>query len=325
MDINDINKKKQGIIGVILFYIGLLLLLYFFGFRDTIPDTEEGVLISYGTVDAGSGTGQPVQAVQQPSPAETQPTPAVSKPTPAVVPEKAPETVKTQDFDDEAPEIKAGEEKPKVVEKPKPDVEEAKRKAEEEARIKKQKEQELIKQRELEEQRKKEAAELARRKKIQDELAKLDQERVSNQNTNSTSTVNNPFSGAGTDAAATGQGNTTFPGNQGSVNGDPNSNQPSGTGLGKSGNSFSLSGRKLSGKLPEPVYAIQEEGTVVIEIVVDASGRVVSATPKLKGSTTQNADLWKVAREAALKANFNADPNAPVKQVGTITYHFQLD
>ena len=113
--------------------------------------------------------------------------------------------------------------------------------------------------------------------------------------------------------------------NQGYVTGDPNPKNRSGSGLDRKDYGFQLAGRSLIGSLPKPSYDISEEGIVVVEITVDRTGRVVSAVPILRGTTTQNSRLWEAAKKAALKARFNADPNAPAHAKGTITYHFVLD
>ena len=96
-----------------------------------------------------------------------------------------------------------------------------------------------------------------------------------------------------------------------------------GTGIG-SGRSFSLAGRSAE-FLQKPEYNIKEEGVVVVEITVDRNGKVIDATPILKGTTTQNAYLWRVAKEAALKAKFNVDNKAATYQKGTIRYTFELN
>ena len=48
------------------------------------------------------------------------------------------------------------------------------------------------------------------------------------------------------------------------------------------------------------------------------------ANPGVKGSTNTHLCLLKPAREAALRTTWNADPNAPTKQKGTIIYKFSL-
>ncbi len=334
--VNTSGKKidRKAAIGTVLFYMVLLVLLYFFGFRSLIPDSEEGVLIAEGITLTGGGRNNPEPPKTTPSSTAATSVPVAASTPPAVAPTpvESQEDLKTQTFDDEAPVVVA-DEKPKV--KPKqtdPDAERKKaeeealrkkQKAEEEARLKKEKEAALERERQAEEKRKQEEAERKRKEQIQRELAQLDQDYASKaQSTSSSSNLFNPNEGT---SEASGKGTTSFPGKQGSPNGDPKSTSTEGTGLGKSGNSFSLEGRSLSGALPEPTYNIQEEGTVVVEIVVDRNGKVIGATPKLKGSTTQNPELWRVAKEAALKARFNSDAGAAEKQVGSITYHFRLD
>jgi hypothetical protein len=68
----------------------------------------------------------------------------------------------------------------------------------------------------------------------------------------------------------------------------------------------------------------QEEGKVVVEINVDRNGKVVQAVAGVKGSTTLNEYLLRVAREAALQSVFERNSNAPIVQKGTITYNFLL-
>ena len=120
------------------------------------------------------------------------------------------------------------------------------------------------------------------------------------------------------------EGITDGTGNQGTETGDPNSkNYGPGGGAGNSGVSYSLAGRKPQ-SLPKPEYTHQEEGKVVVEVKVDQDGKVVYANPGVKGSTTLNQYLLKVAKEAALNARFDKKPDAPAYQKGTITYHFIL-
>ena len=62
----------------------------------------------------------------------------------------------------------------------------------------------------------------------------------------------------------------------------------------------------------------------MVEVSVDRSGKVIQAVAGIKGSTTLDEYLLKVAKEAALEARFDAKPNAPLFQKGTITYNFIL-
>jgi TonB family protein len=86
-----------------------------------------------------------------------------------------------------------------------------------------------------------------------------------------------------------------------------------------------LSGRSVVGGFPLPAYNSQNHGKVVVEVTVNQDGKVTSATAIGKGSTVQDAKLWKAAEEAALKAKFNVKKDAPILQRGTITYVFSLN
>jgi TonB family protein len=73
-----------------------------------------------------------------------------------------------------------------------------------------------------------------------------------------------------------------------------------------------------------PAYNSQNQGSVVVEVTVNQDGKVTKATAIAKGSTVQDSKLWRAAEEAALKARFNVKKDAPISQIGTITYEFSL-
>lgn len=109
---------------------------------------------------------------------------------------------------------------------------------------------------------------------------------------------------------------------QGKGNGD-------GTGEGNNigpgrGNGYSLRGRKLL-KRPELLDNSQEEGIVVVEILVDETGKVIDAIPGQRGSTTTSAYLYTLARQAAKTAKFNVSPDGAKEQKGTYTFEFRLN
>lgn len=72
--------------------------------------------------------------------------------------------------------------------------------------------------------------------------------------------------------------------------------------------------------LYKPAYLGKEGGYVILDVKVDRNGTVKSAVVR----ESSNSALNSIAREAALnsKTLFNIDPNAPVSNVGTITYTF---
>lgn len=119
------------------------------------------------------------------------------------------------------------------------------------------------------------------------------------------------------------EGETGGDGDKGNEDGDPNASTHSGGGIGTNGIAFNLGGRTVA-ELKKPVYESQAQGTVVVTIRVNRYGKVVNATAGAKGSTTTNSYLYARAKEAALQTTFDAKPNAPEVQIGTIVYHFRL-
>jgi TonB family protein len=151
------------------------------------------------------------------------------------------------------------------------------------------------------------------------------------------------YKGKSNNAAS--QGNSqTGKGDQGNPNGDPNAlytgkngtgtgpgsgtgsggGNGSGTGPGNgAGISFDLGGR-TSVALSKPNDNSQETGKVVVNITVDKYGTVTNANPGGRGSTTTSANLYRKAKEAALKAKFSpcTKETCAEEQHGTITFVF---
>ena len=138
-----------------------------------------------------------------------------------------------------------------------------------------------------------------------------------------TDALNNLLKGTTNSGISKGEGDDDKEGIKGNEKGDADANKYYGnTGNGSGGN-YNLAGRKaLSKPIEKP--DCQEEGTVVVRIVVDKNGKVINAVPGVKGSTNTAACLLKPAKEAALKTTWNADKQAPSQQVGTIIYKFTL-
>jgi len=97
---------------------------------------------------------------------------------------------------------------------------------------------------------------------------------------------------------------------------------PAGNPLGSGevgGNSWSLTGRSLIGNMVAPRYTVNVEGFVTVEIRVNASGNVISAT--VRRTNISNSELLDAAREAALRTRFSTGDR---DVIGTITYNFKL-
>lgn len=98
-----------------------------------------------------------------------------------------------------------------------------------------------------------------------------------------------------------------------------------GSGGGSGGGSgYSLGNRKALSK-PAPKYTCDEAGKVVVEVTVDQTGKTISATAGIKGTTNLARCLLDQAKIAAMNTKWDADSNAPAKQVGKIIYNFSLN
>lgn len=97
---------------------------------------------------------------------------------------------------------------------------------------------------------------------------------------------------------------------------------------GKVGSSagWSLEGRSIVGNGGRPVMPTRVpdiRGTVVVEITVNAAGKVTNAEVRLRGTNVVDSKLRSAALQAARKTRFNAVGGVP-DQKGTITYHFDV-
>jgi colicin import membrane protein len=311
---NSAAGKRNGAIGTILVHLLLFGMLIIVGFSTPPPpESEEGILVNFGTGETGLGdiepsppafkeesTAPPVKEIKVTPPATAHKQAAKSKEDPLL-----------SDNSDENP----------VVKKPDPDAARKKlEKIEADKKLKEQKEQ-------LE-------AERIARKAEEDEKKRIaaEQQRESDiKNRTKNALANSQNRGT----SSTGEGIAGGAGNQGDPNGSIDSKvRGSGSGLGTKGTgtgsgngnksvSYDLGGRGFAA-LPQPKYDYQGEGRVVVEVSVDRSGKVVQATPGTKGSTTLDEYLLKVAKEAAMEARFETKADAPVIQKGTITYNFKL-
>lgn len=135
--------------------------------------------------------------------------------------------------------------------------------------------------------------------------------------------LNNLLNNNSGDGEPKGEGDDVKPGVKGSQKGDPKSTKYYGSTGSDGDKNYNLAGRNaLSRPIEKP--ECNEEGLVVVLIEVDNTGKVIKATPGVKGSTNTAKCLMDPAKAAALKTTWNADPNAPNKQRGTIIYRFSL-
>ena len=126
----------------------------------------------------------------------------------------------------------------------------------------------------------------------------------------------------GKGAQMTGNKGTAASGTGTECSKEGNSSTGAKTGTGGYG-TFDLGGRSLgTGSLPKPVYNVQEEGRVVVNITVNPAGQVISTSISPQTNTV-NSTLRKAAEDAAKKARFNTIDGVN-NQTGTITYYFNL-
>ena len=118
------------------------------------------------------------------------------------------------------------------------------------------------------------------------------------------------------------------PGGNGTTDQQGNAGTPDGTNPGMSNGTggniqFFLKNRRIATK-PDISTNSQDQGKVVVLILVDQTGKVIKATPGEKGSTTTSGVLYAKAKEAALATKFNASPDGTPQQQGTMTFVFVI-
>lgn len=291
--------------------MGLILFLIFtLGLKYLDPPEEYGIAVNFGTSDVGSGNSQSEPAPSSSTPQEQVeevveevqeieeiPTEPVSQPT------KAEDVITTDNA--ETVRINKEKEAKRKAEEAQKRVEEAKLKAEREA---------------------KQRAERLRQQKAAEEARKRQEEAEKKRKLDALMGGLNKGDSKGTGTGGTGSGgdgNDNKAGDKGNPNGDPNASGYYGNGGGGSGGNYRLGNRRAT-STPKPTYDCNEQGKVVVSISVDKNGKVLSAKGGIKGTTNTAPCLIKRAEEAALKTKFNADGNAPSKQVGSIIYNFTL-
>lgn len=131
-------------------------------------------------------------------------------------------------------------------------------------------------------------------------------------------TNNNALAGAG-----------TFGNNNGSGNGNSDGNgdgEGFGKGPGVGDNIGDGSGRGIKYR-PEANNPVDEEGTVVVEILIDRSGKVTSAKVLSNHSrtTTSNPSHYAEAKKTAMKYKFNSKSDASLYEKRTIGITFKLN
>jgi outer membrane biosynthesis protein TonB len=282
------HERNKGIVGATLIHLVALAVLLLFGFSTPpVPEQDEGILVNFGTDMTGMGFIEPSAMDSQ----EAIPPPLPATPSPS----------------EEEPLLTQNTEEAPVVKKVDPETEKRRLEQIETDRIRRQ---------QIETERVRRAEEEAERKRVEAEQQR--QADIINRTKNALAGSKNAGTSSTSEGIAGGAGNQGVP--TGSVD---SQNRGDGSGLGTKGISYNLEGRGIQ-RLPLPKYDYQQGGIVVVDVLVDRTGRVVQATPGAKGSTILDDYLLRAAQTAAMEAQFDAKPDAPLNQKGSITYNFIL-
>lgn len=302
------HKKKSFTLTTLLLSI-LLLVLFYIGLTYMDPPIENGISINFGTTDFGNGRVQPMEKIRS-EPLDTPPVEPTKQEVaqqveeeeevvePPAVKEAPAEKVLTRETE-ESIRIKQAKEAKKKADNA---AAEAKKKAENDAKRAQAEAAQIAKE-------KREAAERAQKEKDA-KKAKLDA-LMGGLNTS--------------DGTASGsEGDDDRAGDKGSPDGDPYATSYYGSpGSGSGTGGYGLNGRSLVNK-GKVAQECNESGRVVVKIEVDKNGKVIAATPGVRGTTNNNPCLLEPARKTAFMHKWNLDSNAPNKQVGFVVVNFKL-
>ena len=119
------------------------------------------------------------------------------------------------------------------------------------------------------------------------------------------------------------EGNDNQAGDKGQLDGNPYAPSYFGGGQGNGGVGSGLGGRG-QGKFNEVKQNCNEAGLVVVRVEVDRSGRVVKATPGVKGTENTAPCLLEPAKKIAESGKWPSDSKAPTRQIGFVSIDFKL-
>ena len=290
------HKKKSFTLTTALLSV-LLLLLFYIGLTYMDPPIENGISVNFGTMDFGMGDNQPKEKIRS---------------EPLEIPE--PLNVKEEQVEETVPEEALEE----VVEKEQPTEKVLTQESEESIKIKQQ--QEAKRKAEAAAKKAKAEADRIAREKREAEAQKIKEQEAKKAELDKLMGGLNKSDGS----ASGSEGDDNRPGDKGQPDGDPYATSYYGSpGSGSGTGGYGLNGRSLvsKGKVQQEC---NQEGRVVVKIVVDRNGRVVSATPGVKGTTNNNPCLLEPARKTAFMHKWNLDSNAPSQQVGFVVVNFKL-
>ncbi len=290
------HKKKSFTLTTALLSV-LLLLLFYIGLTYMDPPIENGISVNFGTMEFGMGDQQPKERIRSEPLDIPEPPNVQEEEVQAAIPEEVKEEVVEQEQPTEKVLTQESEESIKIKQQ-----QEAKRKADAAAK-----------------KAKAEADRIAREKREAEEQKRKEQEAKKAELDKLMGGLNK------SDGSASGsEGDDNTPGDKGQPDGDPYATSYYGSpGSGSGTGGYGLNGRSLvsKGKVQQEC---NQAGRVVVKIVVDRNGKVISATPGVKGTTNNNPCLLEPAKKTAFMHQWNLDSNAPSQQVGFVVVNFKL-
>ncbi|WP_350293654.1 energy transducer TonB [uncultured Croceitalea sp.] len=301
MPLLDTRHKKKSFTLTTLLLSVLLLLLFYIGLTYLDPPEESGIAINFGTMDFGSGKIQPKEKIK-------------SEPLDIPEPPNEPEQVQEKVEEVEEEELV----KEEVVQKEAPIEKVITQESEESIRIRQQKEAKR-KADEAAERKKAEAARIAREKREAEERKRAEQEAKKKR---LDALMGGIGKSDGTESGSEGDDNKA--GDKGNPAGNPYATSYYGApGSGSGTGGYGLNGRSLvsKGKVQQEC---NEDGRVVVRIVVDKNGKVIKATPGVKGTTNNAPCLLEPAKKTAFLHKWNLDAKAPTQQIGFVVVNFKL-
>lgn len=296
MALLDTEHKKKSFTFTTVVLSVLLLLMFYIGLTYMEPPIENGITVNFGTMEFGMGPEQPKEKV-------------------SATPTKTPEKEETSVPEEEAAEPDQSEVPEEEVVDEKPSEPVLTQEEEEAIRIRQQKE---AREREAAAQRAK-AEKEARERREAEERARQEREAKKRRIDELMGGINEAEG-----QASGSEGDDQQAGDKGQPDGNPYASSyygSTGTGSGTSG--YGLSGRSLvsRGKVAQEC---NEAGRVVVRIVVDRSGKVIEATPGVRGTTNTHPCLMEPARRTAFMHQWNTDSRAPGQQIGFVVVNFKL-
>lgn len=274
------------------------------------PPEENGISVNFGTTNFGSGRVQPLEKIRS-EPLNKPPVEPVKQEVQEEVEEiqeEVPEEVTAKEMPSENVLTQENEEAIKIKK-----AQEAKKRAEDAALAEQKRKEDALK------REKAKAAKIAQQKREAEEKAKREQEAKKKELDELMGGLNK------SDGNTSGsEGDDNQAGDKGRPDGDPYATSYYGSpGSGSGTGGYGLNGRTLvsKGKVKQEC---NEAGRVVVKIVVDKNGNVISATPGVKGTTNNSQCLLDPAKKTALKHKWNLDSNAPSQQIGFVVVNFKL-